>query len=128
MLSAYFGLSLYFSFIVAPVIFKLVNKKLAGLIVSKIFPSYFWIGFIIFIISLFYFVKNSYGLFVYVIIILAILLIYLQVFYILPSSHVLKANNYEGFLRLHFWSIIFNLSVIIINGVIVYYLIFKNKY
>lgn len=127
LLSVYFGISLYFSFIIAPIIFKSVDKKLAGLIVSNIFPSYFWIGLIIFIISFLYFIKNSYGLFIYIIIILAILLISLQIFYIIPSSHVLKTNNYDGFLRLHFWSIIFNISIIIINGITIFYLIFKNK-
>jgi hypothetical protein len=104
-LSAYFGLSLYFSFVIAPILFNVLDKDIAGKIVSKIFPSYFWIGLIIFIIVLIYFIINSFGLITNCIIITAIVLIILQIFYILPASQILKTTNYDGFLKLHFWSI-----------------------
>jgi hypothetical protein len=126
LLSAYFGISIYFSFIIAPILFKVLDKKLAGLIVSKIFPSYFWTGLIVFIVSLIYYIKNSYGFIFYVLLIVAIILIVAQIFYILPTSQMLKATNYNEFLKLHLWSIIFNIIVIFINGAAVFYIIYKS--
>lgn len=126
LLSAYFGISLYFSFVIAPILFKMLDKKEAGLIVSKIFPSYFWIGLIIFIISLIYFIKNSYGLAIYTIVAVVLILLIIQIFYILPSSAFLKETNYSGFLKLHLWSVICNIVVILINGITVLYFIYKH--
>lgn len=126
LLSAYFGLSLYFSFGVAPILFSVLDKKQAGLIVSKIFPSYFWIGLIIFVISLVYFIKNSYGFIFSCLLIIAVILIVAQIYYILPTSQMLKATNYNGFLKLHSWSIVCNVIVMFINSISILYIIYKN--
>ena len=104
----------------------MLDKKQAGLIVSKIFPSYFWIGLIIFIISLIYFIKNSYGFAIYTLIVIVLILLIIQIFYILPSSALLKETNYDGFLKLHLWSVIFNIVVILVNGVTIMYFIYKH--
>jgi hypothetical protein len=126
LLSLYLGISVYFSFVIAPILFKVLDKKLAGQIVSRIFPSYFWIGLITLLIVLVYFVKNPPGIIIYCLIIITIFFIIFQIFYVLPSSQILKTTNYSIFLKLHMYSVVLNISTIIINAIILLFLLCKH--
>ncbi|WP_459893924.1 DUF4149 domain-containing protein [Hydrogenobaculum acidophilum] len=115
MISTWFGVSLFFSFDVAPVLFDTLSTFLAGEVVAKIFPIYFGIGLFIFLLSfLLLFVsekpifKKAFFLFV---INIAIFISFLV--FILPEASILKHVNYHEFLRLHAFSMVLNLLQII---------------
>lgn len=126
MLSAYFGLSVYFSFFIAPLLFKLLNKNDAGLVVSNIFPSYFTIGIIAFFICLIYIMRYAFSSIIAAIIVIAMILLIIQLFYIIPESRVLKETNYDVFLKLHKWSMVFNILVILFNFIVIVYMFIRN--
>ncbi len=118
MLSAWFGVSLFFSFDVAPMLFDTLPGILASAVVSHIFPIYFGIGLFILILSMVLMFKDRinlrkiYPLLAYNIIVCLSFLIY-----ILPEADILKHTNYQGFMRLHAISMILNLSQMIFTFV-----------
>jgi hypothetical protein len=111
MISTWFGVSLFFSFDVAPTLFDTLSTMLAGDVVAKIFPMYFGIGLFIFLMSFFilffsekptlqkklcfFDIKHSYFI--------AFLV------FILPEASFLKHTDYHAFLRLHAFSMVLNL-------------------
>jgi len=117
-ITAYLGLSIFFSFVTAPILFKTIEKQLAGMVVGKIFPIYFTVGVVVFAISGIFFLKQpgmkSY--FILTLIILGILLI--QLLYVLPSSENLKVSNYDVFMKVHAASMILNAIMILLTGIL----------
>ena len=117
-ITAYFGLSIFFSFVTAPILFKTIEKQLAGMVVGEIFPIYFTVGVVVFAISGIFFLKQpgmkSY--FILTLIILGILLI--QLLYVLPSSENLKVSNYDVFMKVHAASMILNAIMILLTGIL----------
>jgi len=111
MISTWFGVSLFFSFDVAPTLFDTLSTMLAGDVVAKIFPIYFGIGLFIFLMSFFIlffsekptFRKNFAFLILNIVIFIAFLV------FILPEASFLKHTDYHAFLRLHAFSMVLNL-------------------
>ena len=111
MISTWFGVSLFFSFDVAPTLFDTLSAMLAGDVVAKIFPVYFGIGLFIFLMSFFIlffsekptFRKNFAFLILNIVIFIAFLV------FILPEASFLKHTDYHAFLRLHAFSMVLNL-------------------
>jgi len=111
MISTWFGVSLFFSFDVAPTLFDTLSTMLAGDVVAKIFPMYFGIGLFIFLMSFFIlffsekptFRKN----FAFLILNIVIFIVFLV--FILPEASFLKHTDYHAFLRLHAFSMVLNL-------------------
>ncbi|ACG56786.1 putative protein [Hydrogenobaculum sp. Y04AAS1] len=111
MISTWFGVSLFFSFDVAPTLFDTLSTMLAGDVVAKIFPMYFGIGLFIFLMSFFIlflsekptFRKNFAFLILNIVIFIAFLV------FILPEASFLKHTDYHAFLRLHAFSMVLNL-------------------
>jgi len=111
MISTWFGVSLFFSFDVAPTLFDTLSTLLAGDVVAKIFPMYFGIGLFIFLMSFFIlffsekptFRKN----FAFLILNIVIFIVFLV--FILPEASFLKHTDYHAFLRLHAFSMVLNL-------------------
>jgi hypothetical protein len=111
MISTWFGVSLFFSFDVAPTLFDTLSTMLAGEVVAKIFPIYFGIGLFIFLMSFFIlffsekptFRKN----FAFLILNIVIFIVFLV--FILPEASFLKHTDYHAFLRLHAFSMVLNL-------------------
>jgi hypothetical protein len=111
MISTWFGVSLFFSFDVAPTLFDTLSTMLAGDVVAKIFPMYFGIGLFIFLMSFFIlffsekptFRKNFAFLILNIVIFIAFLV------FILPEASFLKHTDYHAFLRLHAFSMLLNL-------------------
>jgi hypothetical protein len=111
MISTWFGVSLFFSFDVAPTLFDTLSAMLAGDVVAKIFPMYFGIGLFIFLMSFFIlffsekptFRKNFAFLILNIVIFIAFLV------FILPEASFLKHTDYHAFLRLHAFSMVLNL-------------------
>ena len=111
MISTWFGVSLFFSFDVAPTLFDTLSTILAGEVVAKIFPIYFGIGLFIFLMSFFILFfsekptlrKNFAFLILNIVIFIAFLV------FILPEASFLKHTDYHAFLRLHAFSMVLNL-------------------
>lgn len=105
--SAYLGLGSFFSFFVAPTLFKVLQNEQAGAVVEKVFPVYFSLGLLVSLITLILGFKL--GRLIAFIALLALLLHALHIFYILPKAHALKPVDYTAFMKWHGISIGVNL-------------------
>ena len=120
-----FAIGSFFSFVVAPILFKALGKEQAGKVVEKIFPIFFATCLGLDAISLLAVFKANVGFLLILILILTITFNAVQLYVILPESREKKKTDYAAFLKLHKISVILNLSVIILNLAGVIYLIFK---
>ncbi|MEJ7621424.1 MAG: DUF4149 domain-containing protein [Aquificaceae bacterium] len=97
--SLYLGLGAFFSFFIAPTLFKVLQKEQAGAVVEKVFPVYFSLGLVASLITIilsFKYSKLIFGL------ALANALIHaLHIFYVLPIAHNLKMVDYQAFMKWH---------------------------
>ncbi len=123
LVSFYLGLGSFFSFYVAPILFRVLDKSQAGSVVEKVFPVYFGIGIGVFLVSLVLSFLSSMGKPAYLFMISALILLLLLEFYILPVSHSLKATDYQAFMRYHGISMVMNLGVLVLSLITVLYLI-----
>ena len=116
------GTMLFFSFVIAPVIFKILDANNAGKFVRKIFPYYYLINFIVLSIAvLLLFYISSINLDFYITLVVTILFAF-SLFILMPLINKFKDSNEEKkFKYLHALSVIINFVQII--GLI--YLIFK---
>ena len=115
------GTMLFFSFVIAPVIFKILDANNAGKFVRKIFPHYYLINLIILSIAvLLLFYISSINLDFYITLVIAILFAF-SLFVLMPLINKFKDSKEEKkFKYSHALSVIINFIQII--GLI--YLIF----
>ncbi|ADC89076.1 conserved hypothetical protein [Thermocrinis albus DSM 14484] len=111
--SLYLGMASFFSFYVAPTLFKVLGKEQAGKVVEKVFPVYFGVGGLVALLSVL--LGFRIGKFFVLLAILNLLLHILQEFYILPTANQLKQSNYEEFMRWHGISVSVNLAILVIT-------------
>lgn len=108
----YLGLGSFFSFYVAPTLFRVLEKELAGKVVERVFPVYFGIGLLIAFLSLLMTLRLSKPLvFLFLV---NLLVLAFQEFYILPISHQLKTLDYQAFMKWHGVSMVLNLISLLI--------------
>tara|TARA_B100000780_G_C20808790_1_gene321300 strand:- start:97 stop:486 length:390 start_codon:yes stop_codon:yes gene_type:complete len=108
------GMMIFFSFIVAPVIFKVLNVKDAGKFVRKIFPYYYLINllFTLIVVGLFFYI-SSIDLNFYITLMILFLFLFL-LFILMPLINKFKDNNEKKkFAYSHGLSVIINLIQII---------------
>ncbi len=87
------GTMVFFSFVVAPVIFKVLDSVNAGKFVRKIFPFYYMINFIVLsIILMLFFYNSQMNIDFYLVLILVILFGFL-LFILMPMINKFKDNN-----------------------------------
>ena len=87
------GMMIFFSFIVAPVIFKVLDAVNAGKFVRKIFPFYYMINLIILSLVVILFIYNSQiNIDFYLVLFLALLFAFL-LFILMPMINKFKDNN-----------------------------------
>ena len=87
------GAMIFFSFIVAPVIFKVLDAINAGKFVRKIFPFYYMINLIILSLVVILFIYNSQiNIDFYLVLILALLFAFL-LFILMPMINKFKDNH-----------------------------------
>ena len=87
------GMMIFFSFIVAPVIFKVLDAVNAGKFVRKIFPFYYMINLIILSLVVILFIYNSQiNTDFYLVLFLALLFAFL-LFILMPMINKFKDNN-----------------------------------
>ena len=89
------GMMIFFSFVLAPMIFKILDAENAGKFVRKIFPYYYFVNFIFLTIAtvIFFFI-SSLGINFYITLALALSFIFAQ-FLLMPLINKLKDNNQE---------------------------------
>ena len=105
------GMMTFFSFILAPIIFKILDAENAGKFVRKIFPYYYFINLIFLSIAaiLFFFV-SSLSKDLYIIVLLVISFIFAQ-FILMPFINKMKDNNQEKkFKYAHGLSVVVNFA------------------
>ena len=89
------GMMIFFSFIMAPLIFKILDQENAGKFVRKIFPYYYSVNLVFLLIAIIlFFVISSMSIKFYITLALAISFIFAQ-FILMPLINKLKDNNEE---------------------------------
>jgi len=103
------GMMIFFSFVLAPMIFKILDAENAGKFVRKIFPYYYFVNFIFLTIAtIIFFFISSLGVNFYITLALALSFIFAQ-FLLMPLINKLKDNNQEKkFKYAHGLSVIIN--------------------
>ena len=103
------GIMIFFSFILAPMIFKILDPENAGKFVRKIFPYYYFVNLVFLSIVLMLFLLNSkINLEFYIIVSLVISFIFAQ-FILMPFINKLRDNNEENkFKYAHGFSVAIN--------------------
>ena len=109
------GMMIFFSFVLAPMIFKILDAENASKFVRKIFPYYYFVNLIFLTIAtIIFFFISSLGIDFYITLALALSFIFAQ-FLLMPLINKLKDNNQEKkFKYLHFTSVVINFVQIII--------------
>ena len=89
------GMMIFFSFVLAPMIFKILDAENASKFVRKIFPYYYFVNLIFLTIAtvIFFFI-SSLGIDFYITLALALSFIFAQ-FLLMPLINKLKDNNQE---------------------------------
>ena len=89
------GMMIFFSFVLAPMIFKILDAENAGKFVRKIFPYYYFVNLIFLSIAIILFIIiSSIGVNFYITLALAMSFIFAQ-FFLMPVINKLKDNNQE---------------------------------
>ena len=103
------GMMIFFSFILAPMIFKILDPENAGKFVRKIFPYYYFVNLVFLSIVVILFLLNSKINFkFYIIVSLVISFIFAQ-FILMPFINKLRDNNEENkFKYAHGFSVAIN--------------------
>ena len=89
------GMMIFFSFVLAPMIFKILDPDNAGKFVRKIFPYYYFVNLIFLsIAAILFFLVSSLNKDLYTILLLVMSFIFAQ-FILMPLINKLKDNNQE---------------------------------
>ncbi len=127
LLSFYFGLGTFFSFIVAPFLFETLDRNLAGMVVERVFPFYFGIGLGAVGISLLIGITSRMKKFLLTLLAVNFIVLLVEFFYILPKAHALKVSNSPEFAKIHLISVIASVvSLFFTFGAIVYLIVKRD--
>ncbi len=113
LISVFFGLGAFFSFYVAPILFRVLERNQAGAVVEKVFPVYFGLGLVLIAIALF--IGRETGKLFIILGIINLALLGLEFFYIVPTMHKLKQTNYQLFMKYHGVSMGINLLILLLT-------------
>jgi hypothetical protein len=119
MVSLVLGIMLFFSFILAPMIFKVLPPDNAGVFIRAIFPYYYLINLLILgLVSAFYIFYETFILDFYLILVSA-LLFFFNLVYLMPKINKLKdERNEKAFKISHFISVVINFVQLIMLGIV----------
>ena len=113
LLSVFFGLGAFFSFYVAPTLFRVLERNQAGAVVEKVFPVYFGLGLILVALALL--IGREIGKVFVILGIINLALLGLEFFYVVPTMHKLKQTNYQFFMKYHGVSMLINLLILLLT-------------
>ena len=110
LVSGILAIMLFFSFTIAPIIFKSLDEKNARNFIRNIFSYYYFINLILSILVIIFFVSmNFYGLIFYLILSVAILFAFSQ-FILMPMINKFRDNNEtKKFNYIHSVSVVINI-------------------
>ena len=119
LVSLVLGVMLFFSFVLAPMIFKVLPPDNASVFVRAIFPYYYLVNLLILsIISFFYIYYQTFVLDFYLILISA-LLFFFNLIYLMPKINKFKDQQKEKAFKIsHFISVIINFMQLIALGIV----------
>ena len=119
LVSLVLGVMLFFSFVLAPMIFKVLPPDNASVFVRAIFPYYYLVNLLILsIISSFYIYYKTFVLDFYLILISALLFFFNLVFLMPKINKYKDQQNEKGFKISHFISVIINFMQLIALGIV----------
>ena len=119
LVSLVLGIMLFFSFILAPMIFKVLPPDNAGVFIRAIFPYYYLVNLLILSsVTIFYVYYSTFILDFYLVLISA-LLFFFNLVYLMPKINKFKDDrNEKAFKVSHFASVIINFAQLIMLGVV----------
>lgn len=119
MVSLVLGIMLFFSFILAPMIFKVLPPDNAGVFIRAIFPYYYLVNLLILgLVSGFYIFYQTFNLDFYLVLTSA-LLFFFNLVYLMPKINKLKdERNEKAFKISHFISVVINFAQLIMLGIV----------
>ena len=109
------GIMLFFSFVIAPVVFTTLDEDNARKFIRKIFPFYYNVNLALStLIALIYFFQKNFSINFYLILLVTILF-FVSCYILMPLINKYRDNNLDKkFKYLHFTSVVFNFVQIII--------------
>ena len=119
LVSLVLGVMLFFSFVLAPMIFKVLPPDNASVFVRAIFPYYCLVNFLrLSIISSFYIYYKTF-VFDFYLILISALLFFFNLVFLMPKINKYKdQQNEKGFKISHFISVIINFMQLIALGIV----------
>ena len=119
LVSLVLGIMLFFSFILAPMIFKVLPPDNAGVFIRAIFPYYYLVNLLILSsVTIFYVYYSTFVLDFYLVLISA-LLFFFNLVYLMPKINKFKDDrNEKAFKVSHFTSVVINFAQLIMLGVV----------
>lgn len=119
LVSLVLGIMLFFSFILAPMIFKVLPPDNAGVFIRAIFPYYYLVNLLILsAVAVFYVYYSTFILDFYLVLISA-LLFFFNLVYLMPKINKFKDDrNEKAFKVSHFTSVVINFAQLIMLGVV----------
>jgi len=119
MVSLVLGIMLFFSFILAPMIFKVLPPDNAGVFIRAIFPYYYLVNLLILgLVSGFYIFYQTFILDFYLVLTSA-LLFFFNLVYLMPKINKLKdERNEKAFKISHFISVVINFTQLVMLGIV----------
>ena len=119
LVSLVLGIMLFFSFILAPMIFKVLPPDNAGVFIRAIFPYYYLVNLLILSsVAVFYVYYSTFILDFYLVLISA-LLFFFNLVYLMPKINKFKDDrNEKAFKVSHFTSVFINFAQLIMLGVV----------
>ena len=119
MVSLVLGIMLFFSFILAPMIFKVLPPDNAGVFIRAIFPYYYLMNLLILgLVSGFYIFYQTFILDFYLVLASA-LLFFFNLVYLMPKINKLKdERNEKAFKISHFISVVINFAQLVMLGIV----------
>lgn len=119
MVSLVLGIMLFFSFILAPIIFKVLPPDNAGVFIRAIFPYYYLVNLLILgLVSGIYIFYQTFILDFYLVFTSA-LLFFFNLVYLMPKINKLKdERNEKAFKISHFISVVINFAQLVMLGIV----------
>tara|TARA_Y100001947_G_C10083909_1_gene195863 strand:- start:52 stop:444 length:393 start_codon:yes stop_codon:yes gene_type:complete len=113
--AAIFGIMVFFSFVIAPITFTVLDEENARKFIRKIFPFYYNVNLALStLIALIYFFQKNISISFYLILFVAILF-FVACYILMPLINKYRDNNLDKkFKYLHFTSVVFNFVQMII--------------
>ena len=103
------GMMIFFSFVLGPMIFKILDPENAGKFVRKIFPYYYFVNLVFLSVAVvLFFIVSSFSINFYITLALVFSFVFAQ-FILMPLINRLKDNNQEKkFKYAHGFSVVIN--------------------